>query len=109
MTTLKTKNIQEIFILKYFSNLHDGSVSHITSTVEDAYDLAVDFLKDKFDHTKEMVVEILTKERKTDYVEILPVGKVDYWNDIHKKDHSELGQCQYYFRIVRTNIEKVVR
>jgi len=100
MRILETENVQEIYLLKFFDNQHYDSLNRITFTIEEAYDLAQNFLNDTFNATKEEVVDYLTNSG-SDYIEIYNEEKINYWNDIYKKSNTDLKQHQYYFRIVR--------
>lgn len=59
--------------------------------------------------TKEDVVHILTKERFTDYVEIYNPKKINLFDYYCNHDLQKLKDFEYYFSIVRTNIEKINR
>ena len=93
MRILETENVQEIYLLKFFDNQHNGSVNHITFTIEEAYDLAQNFLNDKFNATKEEVVDYLTNSG-SNYIDIYNEEKINCWNDIHEKSNTDLKQCQ---------------
>jgi len=105
MTKLEIVSVKTIYLLKYFSEDRE-MIWNITETIEDAYDLAVNFLIDTFDISKEDVILTLNTTQK-DYVDLLPKGKVDYFRDIH--DVKKLATSIYYFRIVRTSVDKIVK
>lgn len=104
MKTLETIPVKTIYLLRFFDS--DGEyIMHITETVDDAYDLAVNFLEDTFDYTKQNVITVLDLQKNTDYVNLYPKNKVFYWKDIHKVE--KLAKGIYYFRIVKTSVEKI--
>ena len=108
MRIVETENIQRIYLVKYFDSNSNGDVTNIVFTPSDAFDLVEGFLWDEFqNHKKEDVIDFISNTENPDYIDLYPVGKIDYWSDIYKKKYTDLKQNQYYFRIVRTNIEKV--
>ena len=109
MEIFETRPVQEIYLLKmYDREKPQGGVYELTMTAEDAYDVAYSFLNDKFNLTKEQVVKTLTIDRETDYVEIYNEEKID-WYSVWKGNPKDFDQCQYFFRIVRTNVVEIIK
>jgi len=97
-------NGKEIIIIYQIDN-GGKKIYDIAETIEDAYDLCVNFLNDELHLTKKEVLEMF-KSGSSDYLDIFNSNKISP-SKVFFDDPLYFKNGEYFFRIWKTNTHKV--
>ena len=100
----EVKNGKEIIVIYQIDN-GGKKIYDIAETIEDAYDLCVNFLNDEFNLTKKEVLEMF-KFGNSDYLDIFNPNKISS-SKVFFDVPLDFKNEEYFFRIWKTNTHKV--
>ena len=97
-------DVRNIVIIWQYDSYSSRTFFNVAENIEDAYDLIVNFLHDKFQLTKEEVIQEFARKR-SDYLDLYNPDKIS--EQKVNWDGPDFESGEYFFRLWETKTRKV--